>query len=70
MSSSTQDVTRLDDPELFEERRRVREKIDALPRCHPGRLPLAQVYDALTQEFDRRARSAWQSRPHAGETRA
>ena len=63
--SSTQDFEHLDDPELFAERRHVREKIDALPRCHPDRLQLAQVYDALTQEFDRRARSAWQRHPQA-----
>lgn len=67
--NSTQDFTQLDDPELFEERHHVREKIDALPRCHPDRLRLAEVYDALTQEFDRRARSAWQPRMQAGETR-
>jgi hypothetical protein len=62
--SSTQDYRQLADPELFAERRRVRKQLEALPPRHAGRALLAQAYDALTQEFDRRARSAWQSRPH------
>jgi hypothetical protein len=68
--SGTQDYRQLADPELFEERRHVRERLEALPRRHADRAQLAQVYDALTQEFDRRARSAWQPRPQAGETSA
>jgi hypothetical protein len=61
------DYANLDDPELFEERRHVREKLDRLPDRHAGRQQLSEVLDALTEEFDRRARSAWQQ-PKTRET--
>ena len=54
------DYTQLDDPELFSERRHVREKLERLPARHADRTRLTAVLDALTNEFDRRARSAWQ----------
>jgi hypothetical protein len=38
----------------------VREKLERLPAHHADRTQLAAVLDALTSEFDRRARSAWQ----------
>jgi hypothetical protein len=60
MTSTDTDYAKLADPELFEERRRVREELAALPKCHAGRRRLSRVLDALTEEFDRRARSAWQ----------
>jgi hypothetical protein len=60
MQQMAADYTRLDDPDLFEERRHVREKLERLPACHTDRTRLTAVLDALTHEFDRRARSAWQ----------
>jgi hypothetical protein len=38
----------------------VREKLERLPARHTDRTQLTAVLDALTNEFDRRARSAWQ----------
>jgi hypothetical protein len=70
MASTDEDYTQLDDPELFEERRRVRERLQSLPPRHVDRTRLTAVLDALTTEFDRRARTAWRPRPHSGETRA
>jgi hypothetical protein len=64
------DYSQLDDPGLFAERRRVRERLQSLPAHHAERARLTAVLDALTNEFDRRARAAWQSRPHSGETPA
>jgi hypothetical protein len=54
------DYTQLDDPELFAESRHVREKLESLPARHADRTRLTKVLDALTDEFDRRARAAWQ----------
>jgi hypothetical protein len=54
------DYTQLDDPEFFEERRHVREKLERLPEHHVDRATLTEVYNAMTEEFTRRARSAWQ----------
>jgi hypothetical protein len=53
------DYIKLDDPSLFEERRRLREELEELPPCHTDRGRLAGQFDAVTQEFDRRARGAW-----------
>jgi hypothetical protein len=60
MQHPAADYTQLDDPDLFEERRHIREKLERLPARHADRTRLATVLDALTHEFDRRARSAWQ----------
>jgi hypothetical protein len=49
----------LDDTELFAERRHVRDKLERLPSRHAERAALGTLLDALTEEFDRRARSAW-----------
>jgi hypothetical protein len=70
MQQLAADYTQLDDPDLFEERRHVRERLQSLPARHAERARLTAVLDALTTEFDRRARAAWQPRPHPGETRA
>jgi hypothetical protein len=59
MQQPAADYTQLDDPDLFEERRHVREKLERLPARHADRTKLAAVLDALTSELDRRARSAW-----------
>ena len=61
MTSTDTDYAGLDDPELFEERRRVREELAALPKHHADRGRLSRALEALTEEFDRRARSAWRS---------
>ena len=55
------DYTQLDDPELFAERRHLREKLERLPAHHADRAGLVRQLDAMTEEFDRRARSAWQA---------
>jgi hypothetical protein len=54
------DYTKLGDPEFFEERRHVREKLERLPEHHVDRASLANLYDAMTKEFEHRAASAWQ----------
>ncbi len=57
--TSEADYRKLDDPQLFEERRHVRDKLERLPECHADRKRLAAIYAAMTEEFDRRARIAW-----------
>jgi hypothetical protein len=49
------DFTRLDDPEFLRERRHVRERLESLPEHHADRAALARLYDAMTEEFTRRA---------------
>jgi hypothetical protein len=61
MISSDTDYAKLADPDLFAERRRVREELAALPEHHADRGRLSRAMEALTEEFDRRARRAWQS---------
>ena len=60
MQQSAADYTQLDDPALFAERRRLREKLESLPERHADRTRLAATLNALTGEADRRARAAWQ----------
>jgi hypothetical protein len=55
------DFTGLNDPEFFRERRRVRERLECLPAHHADRAPLVELYDAMTDEFTRRAVSAWRA---------
>jgi hypothetical protein len=55
------DYARLADPDLFDERRRLRDKLADLPARHPGRAQLTVTLGILTDEFDRRARAAWQA---------
>lgn len=55
------DFTRLNDPEFFSQRRRVRERLECLPEHHADRVALARLYDAMTEEFTRRAASAWRA---------
>ena len=59
MSSHAGDYQKLDDPDFIAERRHVREELERLPEHHVDRAPLAEVYQAMTDEFDRRARAAW-----------
>jgi hypothetical protein len=54
-----QDITRLDDPELLAERRRVRDELEARPTPE-----LTARYEQLDAEFIRRAGIAWsQAKP-------
>jgi hypothetical protein len=55
------DFTKLDDPEFFKERRRVREQLECLPAHHVERESLVELYDAMTDEFTKRAASAWRA---------
>lgn len=52
------DVARLNDPDFFAERQRVRELLDGQP---PGTVSeeLTARYQALNDEFERRAQQAW-----------
>ena len=68
MQQPTADYTQLDDPDLFEERRHVREKLASLPATHADRTRLTTTLDALTSEFDRRARAEWAAATKVGET--
>jgi hypothetical protein len=47
--SDTDDFSAMSDPDFLDERRRVREAIEALQ----------ERYEALTEEFDRRAAARW-----------
>jgi hypothetical protein len=49
----------LDDPAFLDKRARVREQLEHQPENTTGRAELARVYDAMTEEFLRRARIAW-----------
>ena len=55
------DYAQLDDPEFFQERRRVREQLESLPEHHADRAALTRLYDAMTEEFTRRAARAWRA---------
>jgi hypothetical protein len=53
------DFHALDDPAFLAERRRVRELLEHCPENSADRTDLEQVYAAMTDEFDCRARGAW-----------
>ena len=53
------DFTKLDDPVLIEERRRVREQFERLPARSAERIDLEARFDRMTSELDRRAAVAW-----------
>ncbi|MGH3171302.1 MAG: hypothetical protein ACRDN0_36235 [Trebonia sp.] len=55
------DFTKLDDPEFFAERRRLREQLERLPAQHIDRDALAELYEQMTDELTKRAASAWQA---------
>jgi hypothetical protein len=50
------DFSKMNDIEFLDERRRVREELLRKPSAE-----LAERYQELTDEFDRRARANWQS---------
>ena len=54
------DPTALDDDQLISQRAALRGRLQLLPPQARQRAALARQYDALTTEFDRRARAAWQ----------
>jgi len=58
------DPTALDDDQLISQRAALRGRLELLPPKARQRAALARQYDALTGEFDRRARAAW----HPAET--
>jgi hypothetical protein len=54
------DPTALDDDQLISQRATLRARLEQLPAHARKRTALAQRHDALTREYDRRARAAWQ----------
>jgi hypothetical protein len=53
------DLTKLDDDQLINQRATLRARLEQLRPNARKRAALAQQHDALTREFDRRARAAW-----------
>src|SRR6201996_3129436 len=49
----------LDDPAFLAERARVRSRLEHVPENSVGRPRLERLYEAMTEEFCRRARIAW-----------
>ena len=58
-AENERDLTQLDDMELIGERATLRDRLECLPAHAKERATLAELYDELTDEFDRRARAAW-----------
>jgi hypothetical protein len=54
------DPTTLDDDQLISQRATLRARLERLPQHARQRAALARQYEALTTEFDRRVRAAWQ----------
>lgn len=54
--------TELDDPDFLAERARVRGLLEDQPENSVGRAELERVYEAMTAEFCRHARIAWQKK--------
>src|SRR5271156_2387503 len=49
----------LDDPAFLAERARLRSRLERVPENAVGRPGLERLYEAMTEEFCRRARIAW-----------
>ena len=49
----------LDDPAFLAERARLRSRLEHVPENSVGRPRLERLYEAMTDEFCRRARIAW-----------
>ena len=49
----------LDDPAFLAERARLRSRLEHVPENAVGRPGLERLYEAMTEEFCRRARIAW-----------
>jgi hypothetical protein len=57
--SDQSDFARLDDPQFLSARAQLRQRLEDLPEHHADRAELQRTYDAMTCEFDRRARRSW-----------
>ena len=57
--SEPADFTQLDDPAFLDERARLRDRLEHVPENAIGRAGLERLYEAMTEEFLRRARVAW-----------
>jgi hypothetical protein len=57
--SEERDLTQLDDDALISQRADVRENLEKLSPHATQHATLVELYDRLTDEFDRRARAAW-----------
>jgi hypothetical protein len=56
--TSSDDFTKMTDPEFLAERRRVREALEHIPE-HEVSAALAERVEKLDEEFIRRARISW-----------
>jgi hypothetical protein len=57
--SEAADFRQLDDPAFLAERARLRGLLEHVPTNAVDRTRLERLYEAMNQEFDRRARIAW-----------
>jgi hypothetical protein len=57
--SEPTDFSELDDPAFLAERARLRGQLAHQPGDAQGRAALERLYEAMTEEFLRRARIAW-----------
>ena len=57
--SEPADFSHLDDPSFLDQRARLRERLEHVPENAIGRAALERLYEAMTEEFLRRARVAW-----------
>jgi hypothetical protein len=57
------DFRHLDDPAFLYERARLRERLERTAENASGRAELERLYEAMTEEFVRRARIAWTLTP-------
>jgi hypothetical protein len=62
MSEPT-DFTHLDEPAFLNERAHLRGRLEHTAENARGRTELERLYEAMTEEFLRRARIAWTSAP-------
>jgi hypothetical protein len=58
MNDDSDDFTQLDDTQFIAERRRVREALEHAPE-HAASAEMLARYQAMNEEFLRRARLAW-----------
>lgn len=56
--TSSDDFTKMTDPEFLAERRRVREELEHMPEFEIS-ATLTERYELLNEEFLRRARISW-----------
>ena len=57
--SDTSDFRLLDDPDFLASRARLRTRLEHTPDNVVGRDQLERLYDQMTDELDRRARTSW-----------